>query len=94
MEGLGLEIVIILVITGLVIYFIKKKSLSIWIIAIPILPFAYASLQIVMEYDGNDFTKASNTSIEGFVCEDKNQTLNAEQQKQREQRIKEIYEAI
>jgi hypothetical protein len=94
MSGLGLEVIIIIAIIGLAIYFIKKKALNIWIIIVLILPFAYASLQIVMEYDGNDFKAASNTSIEGFVCKDKNQTLTAEQQKQREQRIKDIYKAI
>jgi hypothetical protein len=43
-----------------------------------------------MEYDGNDFQRVSNTSLDEFVCEDKNQTLSANQQ----ERIKEIEEAL
>ncbi|MDR3177382.1 MAG: hypothetical protein LBT96_00205 [Campylobacteraceae bacterium] len=48
------------------------------------------SVYTAMEYDGNDFQRVSNTSLDEFVCEDKNQTLNAKQQ----ERIKEIRQAI
>ncbi|MDR2081417.1 MAG: hypothetical protein LBP54_05970, partial [Campylobacteraceae bacterium] len=89
MLGLGMvEISIVIVTVLLIIYFIKEKALNIGVIIILMPPFTYALLQIAMKYDINNFTPASNTTIEGFVCEEKNQTSSIEQEQQKQNRIK------
>ncbi|MDR0666906.1 MAG: hypothetical protein LBF71_05810, partial [Campylobacteraceae bacterium] len=94
MNGLGLELLIAVISAILILFFVKKKTIDtgvrIIVIITSLLFLTYAILQIVMYYDGNDFKPASNTSIEGFICEDKNQTLSVEQQ----QRTKEIEKAL
>jgi hypothetical protein len=94
MNGLGLELLIAVISAILILFFVKKKTVDtgvrIIIVITSLLFLTYAILQIVMYYDGNDFKPASNTSIEGFICEDKNQTLSVEQQ----ERIKEIEKAL
>ncbi|MDR1008470.1 MAG: hypothetical protein LBL65_07950 [Campylobacteraceae bacterium] len=95
MTGLGVELSIAIATIILLVLSVKVKTADKGIRTMTfiysVIFLIYALLQIAMKYDGSTFKAASNTSLEGFVCEDKNEILNTEQ---KQERIKEIEKAI